>query len=167
MSEPETDEKTVGGFAGRLTGKAKELAGELTNNDELAREGRLQQAQGDAQAEAAEARRDAELAEAGAKLEAEQAATARERDRLAAERQQVQAEQAAESAREHAEAVARDEATDEIKTAYATSAGEKAAAADNVGRAEAKERELTDEALKLEHAARQAEAKANALDPKE
>ena len=48
MTEPQTDERTTGGLAGKVAGKAKELAGELTNNDDLAREGRLQQAQGDA-----------------------------------------------------------------------------------------------------------------------
>lgn len=161
MTEPETGERTAGGMVGRLAGKAKELAGELTNNDQLARAGRLQQARGDAEAEAAEARRDADLAETGAKLEQDQADNEQELARVETERQQVRAEQAAESAREHAQAVARDEATDEIKTTYSTSAGEKAAAADNVGRAEAKERERTEEA------GREAEAKANAIDPKE
>ena len=56
MTEPETDERTSGGLAGKAAGKAKELAGEATRNDDLAREGRLQQAQGEAAEEAAEAR---------------------------------------------------------------------------------------------------------------
>ena len=39
MTEPKTDERTIGGLAGKVTGNAKELAGELTNNDDLAGEG--------------------------------------------------------------------------------------------------------------------------------
>ena len=39
MTERE-DERTAGGLLGRIAGKAKEVAGEATGQDELAREGR-------------------------------------------------------------------------------------------------------------------------------
>ena len=71
MTDPETAERTTGGLAGKVVGKAKELAGEVSNNDELAREGRLQQAQGDADQDAVKARADAELRDQEAELEAE------------------------------------------------------------------------------------------------
>ena len=103
MTEPETDERTTGGLAGKVTGKAKELAGELTNNDDLAREGRLQQAQGDAAVEAAEARTEAQQADAAAQLEEDKVETAAERQRLEAEIEQRRTEEAAEANREHAE----------------------------------------------------------------
>jgi len=63
MTDPETTERTTGGIAGKIVGKAKELAGEASGNENLAREGRLQQAQGEASRDAAEAR--AEEAAAG------------------------------------------------------------------------------------------------------
>ena len=46
-------EKTSGGLVGKVAGKAKELAGSLSDKDDLAREGRLQEAQADAALEAA------------------------------------------------------------------------------------------------------------------
>ncbi|HEX2397485.1 MAG TPA: hypothetical protein VHI73_05035, partial [Solirubrobacteraceae bacterium] len=52
MTDPDNRERTAGGLLGKLAGKAKEAAGSLTDNDELAREGRLQQAQADADAQA-------------------------------------------------------------------------------------------------------------------
>ena len=47
MTNPETSERTAGGLVGKLAGKAKEAAGSVVGDDQLAREGRLQQAQGD------------------------------------------------------------------------------------------------------------------------
>ena len=41
-------EQTAGGIAGKIAGKLKAATGELVGNDELAREGRLQESQGDA-----------------------------------------------------------------------------------------------------------------------
>jgi uncharacterized protein YjbJ (UPF0337 family) len=46
-------ERTAGGPLGRIAGKIKETAGSAVGNDELAREGRLQQAHVDASEEAA------------------------------------------------------------------------------------------------------------------
>ena len=42
------DERTAGGLIGRAAGKLKEVVGERAGRDDLAREGRLQQAQADA-----------------------------------------------------------------------------------------------------------------------
>ncbi|MDQ6605794.1 MAG: hypothetical protein M3Z06_04510 [Actinomycetota bacterium] len=53
MADDEELELTREGLLGKLAGKAKEAAGSLVGNDDLAREGRLQQAQVEAEAEAA------------------------------------------------------------------------------------------------------------------
>ena len=63
MTDPKTTERTSGGLVGKAAGKAKELAGETLGNEELAREGRLQQAQGDADVDAAKARAEAKQRE--------------------------------------------------------------------------------------------------------
>jgi uncharacterized protein YjbJ (UPF0337 family) len=54
MGEDDDLEVTREGLLGLLSGKAKEAAGTLVGNDELARAGRLQQAQIDEDAEAAQ-----------------------------------------------------------------------------------------------------------------
>jgi uncharacterized protein YjbJ (UPF0337 family) len=56
MSSDERPEEVGGGLAGKLAGKAKQAAGSVLGNDELAREGRLQETQADT---ARDARRDA------------------------------------------------------------------------------------------------------------
>ncbi len=71
MSDKETSERTAGGLVGALAGKAKEAAGSLVGNDELAREGRLQQAQVEAESEASRQAADAQQRESEADLEAE------------------------------------------------------------------------------------------------
>ncbi len=53
MADDEELELTREGLLGKLAGKAKEAAGSLVGNDDLAREGRLQQAEVEAEAEAA------------------------------------------------------------------------------------------------------------------
>ena len=102
-----------------MAGKAKELAGELANNDDLAREGRLQQAQGETAVEAAEARTQAQQADAAAQLEEDKVETAEERQRLEAEIEQRRAETAAEADREQAEEHSVKEAAGEIRQAEA------------------------------------------------
>ncbi len=114
MSE-ETEEKTTGGLVGKVTGKAKELAGELTDNDELAREGRLQQAGADAKEEALEEQSEARLAEHAAAIEQERAETEQERQRVEGELEAARIEQHAEADREEAEHEAIDETAAEIK----------------------------------------------------
>lgn len=64
-------ERTTGGIAGKLIGRAKEAAGALTGKDALAREGRLQEAQADADTEAARAENEARQREAEAELRRE------------------------------------------------------------------------------------------------
>jgi uncharacterized protein YjbJ (UPF0337 family) len=59
LTEEEDPELTREDLFGKLAGKAKEAAGSLVGNDDLARDGRLQQAQIDAEADAA---RDADQA---------------------------------------------------------------------------------------------------------
>ena len=60
MTDENDPELTREGLFGKLAGSVKEVAGELVGNDDLAREGRQQQAEVDAEALAA---RDAEQAE--------------------------------------------------------------------------------------------------------
>src|ERR1700754_3065474 len=73
-------ERTAGGPLGRIAGKLKEAAGSAVGNDELAREGRLQQAQVDAAEEAVGEAAEARQQEAEAALEEERARTAQERE---------------------------------------------------------------------------------------
>jgi uncharacterized protein YjbJ (UPF0337 family) len=60
VANPNTPEDTAGGPLGKLAGKAKELTGSALGNDELAREGRLQQAQAEAETDAAQEAAEAE-----------------------------------------------------------------------------------------------------------
>ena len=84
MTDSDTPrERTAGGLVGKVAGKAKEMAGEATRNEELAREGRLQQAQGDADRDAAKARAEGERREREADLEQEQVETKIETERPA------------------------------------------------------------------------------------
>ncbi len=52
MTQDQNPERTVGGVAGKVVGKVKEMVGSATGQDELAREGRLQNAQSDAELDA-------------------------------------------------------------------------------------------------------------------
>ena len=70
---PSNQEETAGGIAGKIAGKVKEVAGSATGDADLAREGRLQQAQADAEVEARRDAAEAEQQEAEAKLEADKA----------------------------------------------------------------------------------------------
>lgn len=92
----EATEDTAGGLVGKLAGKAKAAAGSLIGDDDLAREGRLQEAGSEA---GIEARR----AEAEARVERDQARVEEERAEVEEERRRLQAEVAAESAEQRAE----------------------------------------------------------------
>ena len=83
MTDPKLPEETAGGQLGKLAGKAKEAAGFVLGNEDLAREGRLQQAQVDAEAEHAAA--EAQQREAEAEVEAAKADNELERERLQTE----------------------------------------------------------------------------------
>ncbi len=78
-------EETAGGIAGKIAGKVKEMAGAATGDGDLAREGRLQQAQSETEAEAARDAAEAKQREAEAKLEADKAENEVERARLESE----------------------------------------------------------------------------------
>src|SRR4051794_7970121 len=83
---PVTDsERTAGGVVGRLAGQAKEAAGQALGNDELAREGRLQQASVDAEREAADEAAKARQRAAEAEVESDRAELEQERARLRTE----------------------------------------------------------------------------------
>src|SRR5258707_1668284 len=84
LTHQENSERTAGGLVGKVAGKAKAAVGSLVGNGDLAREGRLQQAQVDA--EAGPQRRDAEAQQrdAEAKMQADRTATAIERQRAPA-----------------------------------------------------------------------------------
>ena len=167
MTEPETDERTTGGLAGKVVGKAKELAGELTNNEDLGREGRLQQAQGEAAIEAA--RR-------GPRPSKPTLRRSWRRRRLRRPRNGSDSRPRSSSAapRRLRKPTAsrprnrrRRRPPREIKQAEATREREQAQADKRIETAEAQERDLNIEALELEQRAREAESKAAALDPKE
>jgi len=59
LTDRDTTERTTSGVVGKGIGKLKEVAGSVTDRDDLAREGRLQQAQSDADLEAQAAAREA------------------------------------------------------------------------------------------------------------
>jgi uncharacterized protein YjbJ (UPF0337 family) len=83
MSGSESPQSTAGGLVGRVVGKAKTAIGSLVGNDDLEREGNLQQAQVEAEAVAARESRLAELRRREATIAEERAEAAAERDRLA------------------------------------------------------------------------------------
>ena len=163
----EENEKTTGGLAGKFVGKAKEAAGELLDRDELAREGRLQQAQGDAQAHAAHLADEARQSEAEAKLEAERAQTEAERARLKAEFEAEREEAAAESEQQREVARADEDADRQVAEAEA----DRELVEQQAGRREEQGREQYDAeaalAAKLEREADRAERRAEAIDTEE
>src|SRR3954463_14288279 len=104
MTNPDTaGETTAGGMVGKLAGKAKAAAGSLTGNDDLAREGRLQEAQSEAEITARKEEAEAQQARAEAELEAERAETKAERDELRNELTEQEREEQAERDRQAAE----------------------------------------------------------------
>jgi uncharacterized protein YjbJ (UPF0337 family) len=167
MSDSQTNERVTGGLVGKVAGKAKELAGELTDREDLAREGRLQQAQTEAQLDAQRAAADARQAEQEAELEREKAETRAERLELEAEVEKRRRAERAEVDREQAEDLAETRAEQEIQQASAERIAEERAAEAQVEHGEARAEQKDEEALRMEQQARQAERKADALDPEE
>ncbi len=78
MSSQDNPERTSGGLVGKVVGRVKEAVGAATGKDELAREGRLQEAQADAHREARTARSEAARSQQEAQL---RAGADRDRDR--------------------------------------------------------------------------------------
>ena len=113
MTEPDTPERVAGGALGRLAGTVKEAAGSVLRDDELAREGRLQQAEADAEREAARHEAQAREARSEAELEEEKAQTVAEaRERQGEVEHDADARTAAELEREARAAEAAADAID-------------------------------------------------------
>ena len=74
-----TTEETAGGLLGKLAGKAKAAAGSLLGDEDLAREGRLQEAGSEAEIQAQRAEAEAEVERRQAEIEAERAEIEEER----------------------------------------------------------------------------------------
>ena len=150
MTNPDQPvEETTGGVLGKLAGKAKAAAGSLTGNDTLAREGRLQEAQVDAE-------RDAQRELAEARQREQEAELSEERNQLKAERERLQQEVAAEDREQRIE---RDAQKAQLE-ADREAARQQAAA---------EQRHQADEerAARLEEEARRLETTAAVIDPEE
>lgn len=89
-------EATAGGTIGKLTGRAKELAGAVLGRDDLHREGKLQQVQSEAEKDAATLAAEAKQKESEVELEQEKAGTAAERRQVEIEAAEIESEERAE-----------------------------------------------------------------------
>jgi len=89
-------EATAGGAIGKLTGRAKELAGTVLGRDDLHREGKLQQVQSEAEKDAATLAAEAKQKEGEAELEQEKAEAAVERSQVELEAGEIESEERAE-----------------------------------------------------------------------
>ena len=85
MTDPESPERTAGGLLGEVVGRAKSAVGSLFGNQDLQREGNLQQAQVEAEADAERAGQVAVVQNREALVVEQRGAAAAERDRLRAE----------------------------------------------------------------------------------
>jgi uncharacterized protein YjbJ (UPF0337 family) len=160
-----SQEETAGGVVGRIAGKAKEVAGSATGNEEMAREGRLQQASVDQERVAAKEAAEARQREAEAELEAERDETQHERERLLAEQAEKERADAIERDRVRAEQqAAAEQARAEQAAATQRQAAERAAQTEQE-RAQIDRAEDAADAVTLAREAREAEARADALDP--
>lgn len=164
---PHRNEQTAGGIAGRLIGKVKEAAGQLAGRDDLAREGRLQQAQGDADLEAREHRAHAEQQLREADLAEEEARVREEQARLHTRLEAAEREEAAERDRRAAEEAAERRAAQEQAAATQDELEARRRAADRERAADRLEESGEQEAALLEDRARAAEQRADTIDPEE
>jgi uncharacterized protein YjbJ (UPF0337 family) len=167
MTDPESPERTAGGLLGDVVGKAKSAVGSLFGNEDLQREGNLQQAQVEAEADAERAGQVAELQNQEALVVEQRAAAAAERDRLRGELE--------------AEATTQRLEEDKVRRARQVAADAAAKQADIQERAQRQERvaetveaaalrrraEQAAEAARLEQAAAAAERSADIIDPEE
>ena len=167
MTRNADNERTVGGLLGRAVGKAKAAAGALTANDELAREGRLQQAQGEAGIAAAAAGREADVTQAEADTRRQEAENDIERQHLENEVAGELSRRRIEEDRRSADSAAAQRAQAERAEAERKREAERTRAEQSVHQAEQAQVGATREALDLERAARQAEQRADDIDPKE
>jgi uncharacterized protein YjbJ (UPF0337 family) len=165
MTDAESPETTTGGAVGRFVGKVKSAAGALVGNEDLQREGNLQQARVEAEAAAERKRRTADL-------RAEEVAVAERRVDAAAERDRLRAEVEAEDREEraHDDEVRRER---EIATAAARERAaveqreesqQRAADAAEISALEQRASDAADVA-RLEAEARKADLTADTIDP--
>jgi uncharacterized protein YjbJ (UPF0337 family) len=159
--------RTAGGYLGKAVGKIKEAAGTLTDNDALTREGRLQQAQGQAGVEAARAGRAADVKQQEAETRRDAVETDAERARLENEVGSELSKRRAEEDRRETERSAADHAAQEQRTAQRRRDVEQTRAEQTVEHAEQSQVGATEQAQALERAARQAEQRADTIDPEE
>jgi uncharacterized protein YjbJ (UPF0337 family) len=135
---PDNNSEVTGGVIGKIAGRLKETAGEALGRDDLAREGRLQQAGADAEVEARRRGAAARDEQAVADIEAQRADNEAERARLQAEVEAERREARIEADADRAQALAEQDRARE-----------------------------TAEAARLEQEARRAESRANTIDPEE
>jgi uncharacterized protein YjbJ (UPF0337 family) len=167
VTNPEIPERTRGGLAGKLAGRMKQAAGSVLGNDDLAREGRLQQAQVEAEADAKIASDRARQVEAEADLEAARTDIEIERERLEHEIAARKREEAIERDRREAEIAAQADAHRDAAEADAQERLHERGADIAERAAEAERLAAAQETARLEHDARVAEANADAIDPEE
>jgi uncharacterized protein YjbJ (UPF0337 family) len=167
LTDQEHSERTTGGLVGKLAGKAKEATGSLVGNNNLAREGRLQQAQVEAETEADRVAAEATQSAEEAALGQQKRETALERQRLQNEAAAHERDQQIERDRQAAEVEARAEAERKQAEAERQRSVEASAANSATGRAEHDRLAAAKDEIRLEQQAREAEARAIAIDPKE
>ncbi len=167
LNDQEHSEQTTGGTVGALAGKAKQVVGSLVGNKDLAREGRLQQAQAVAEAEAARRASEAKQREHEADLTDQKTEIDLERQRLQNQLAEREREQRIERDRRDAERETQAKAQREQADAERQRKAQDAAADGAEQRAEQERLEVAKEAIGLEQQARAAESKANTIDPKE
>ena len=160
-----SSEETTGGALGRMAGRAKEVAGSALGNDELAREGRLQQAGADTEREAREEAAEARQAQREADLQAAKDETRHEREQLQAEQAELERERAIERDRARAESQAVTEQAQEERAADTQRHAGDVAAQLKQEQADRERADRAAEAVRLEQEARQAEVRAEAVDP--
>jgi uncharacterized protein YjbJ (UPF0337 family) len=167
LTSSKNPERTSGGLVGKIAGRAKEVAGEALKDDQLAREGRLQQSQVDSEQEARNQAADARRRDAEAELEREKVETRAERERLENELTAKTREEAAERDRREAEKLAEERSASEVERAEKQKASALAHASQIEREAEEERQEGKHAAARLEEKARRAEATADTIDPKE
>jgi uncharacterized protein YjbJ (UPF0337 family) len=157
-------EKTSGGLVGKVAGKVKEVAGSLSDKDDLAREGRLQEARADADLEAARRAEQAHERQEQADLVQEQKETELERARLENEVAAQRREQQIELDRQTSERAADVEAQRRQEAAEHERDRDQESAAGVEQRAEQERLATAKEEIRLEQQAREAEARADAIE---
>jgi uncharacterized protein YjbJ (UPF0337 family) len=165
MSDPDSPETTSGGLVGAVVGKAKSAVGSLLRNDDLQREGNLQQAQAEAEVDAVKESEAAELRREEAALVQQRADAAAERDRLRAEIEaEDRLERIEESAAEREQQIAQSTAEKQAAIEERESLQHRAA---NTTEEAALHRRAAQaaEVARLEREAANAEARADAIDP--